>query len=93
VSTQRACTKPFSRLCRPHRVAGLTGGCTALVTMRPFRAPYPTISDAERIGGGQIALPGEVSLAHHGVLFVDELPECTRHVLEVLRQPLDEGVV
>src|ERR687886_1935102 len=78
---------------RIHRVAGLTDGRTALVTSRPFRAPHHTISDVGLIGGGQIPLPGEVSLAHHGVLFLDELPEFRRHVLEVLRQPLEKGQV
>jgi magnesium chelatase family protein len=77
---------------RTHRVAGLTGDRTALVMTRPFRAPHHTISDVGLIGGGHIPLPGEVSLAHNGVLFLDELPECRRHVLEVLRQPLAEGL-
>jgi magnesium chelatase family protein len=76
-----------------HRVAGLTGARTAVVTTRPFRAPHHTITDVGLIGGGQVPLPGEVSLAHYGVLFLDELPECGRHVLEVLRRPLDDGVV
>jgi magnesium chelatase family protein len=67
------------------RVACLTGGRTAVVTTRPFRAPHHTISDVGLIGGGQLPMPGEVSLARHGTLLVDELPECTRHVLEVLR--------
>src|SRR5215216_4953443 len=78
---------------RIHRVAGRTGDRTALVTTRPFRAPHHTISDAGLIGGGQVPLPGEVSLAHHGVRFLDEWPECRRHVLDVLRQPLEDGVV
>jgi magnesium chelatase family protein len=78
---------------RIHRVAGLTGGRTAFVTVRPFCAPHHTISDVGLIGGGQLPMPGEVSLAHHGVLFLDELPEFRRHVLEVLRQPLDNGIV
>jgi hypothetical protein len=78
---------------RIHRVAGLTGGRTALVSTHLCRAPHHTISDAGLIGGGQVAMPGEVSLAHHGVLFLDAWPECRRHVLEVLRQPLEEGVI
>jgi magnesium chelatase family protein len=76
-----------------HSVAGLTGDRTALVTTRPCRAPHQTISDAGLIGGGHVPMPGDVSLAHHGVLFLDERPECRRHVLEVLRQPLEEGVL
>jgi magnesium chelatase family protein len=77
---------------RIHRVAGLTGRQAACVTTRPCRAPHHTISDVSVIGGGQIPMPGEVALAHHGVLCFDVVPECTRHVLEVLRQPLEEGV-
>ena len=60
---------------RIHRVAGLTGDRTALVTTRPFRAPHHTISDAGLIGGGHVPMPGDVSLAHHGVLFLDARPE------------------
>ena len=77
---------------RIHSVAGLTGGRTAVVTTRLFRAPYHTISAVGLIGGGQWPLPGKVSLAHHGLLFLDELPECTRHGLEVWRQSLEKSI-
>ena len=77
---------------RLHRVAGRTGARTALVTARPCRAPHHTISDVGLIGGGQVPLPGDVSRAHHGVLFPDELPERRRHGLEVLRQRLERGI-
>jgi magnesium chelatase family protein len=78
---------------RIHSVAGLTGDRTAWVTTRPCRAPHHTISDAGLIRGGHMPIPGDVSLAHHGVLCLDGRPEFRRHVLEVLRQPLEEGVL
>jgi magnesium chelatase family protein len=78
---------------RLHRVAGHTGARTTLVTTGPCRAPYHTISVVGLIGGWHLPRPGEVSRAHHGILFLDKLPEFRRHVLEVLRQPLEEGII
>jgi magnesium chelatase family protein len=76
-----------------YSIMGLLPDHKGLITIRPFKAPHHTISDAGLIGGGHLPRPGEVSLAHNGVLFLDEMPEFKKHVLEVLRQPLEDGMV
>ena len=76
-----------------HSIVGLLKPGQALVTRRPFRTPHHTASDAGLLGGNINPTPGEISLAHHGVLFLDELPEFKRSVLETMRQPLEEGRV
>jgi magnesium chelatase family protein len=88
----RALTDALETTCI-RSVAGRTGARTALVTTRPWRAPHHTIAAVGLIGGGQVPLPGEESRAHHGILWLDELPACRRHELEGRRQPLEEGVL
>lgn len=87
------CLEEAVEVTRIHSVAGLLAPGEPLLRTRPFRAPHHTISDGGMVGGGGVPRPGEVSLAHHGVLFLDELPEYRRNILEALRQPLEDGHV
>ncbi len=76
-----------------HSVAGKVSGSGGLLSHRPFRSPHHTVSDVALVGGGSTPQPGEISMAHNGVLFLDEMPEFSRHALEVMRQPLEERVI
>lgn len=76
-----------------HSIAGILTKQTPLILTRPFRAPHHTISSTSLVGGGRIPKPGEISLAHNGVLFLDELPEFNKNTLEVMRGPLEDGIV
>ena len=76
-----------------HSIAGILPNNTPIITTRPFRAPHHTVSAVSLVGGGRIPKPGEISLAHFGVLFLDELPEFNKQTLEVMRGPLEDRVI
>lgn len=76
-----------------HSIAGTLKPEIPIITTRPFRSPHHTISSTSLVGGGRIPKPGEISLSHYGVLFLDELPEFNQHTLEVLRGPIEDGIV
>ena len=76
-----------------HSIAGELHKNMPIITTRPFRAPHHTVSGTSLVGGGRIPKPGEISLAHFGVLFLDELPEFNKNTLEVMRKPLEDGIV
>ena len=76
-----------------HSAAGKIGNEGGLITHRPFRSPHHLASEVAIVGGGSSPVPGEISLSHNGILFLDELPEFSRSVIEVLRQPLEDGVI
>src|SRR5262249_10829522 len=88
---RRADARETPRL--PRGAARLTHGRTAVITTRPFPPPHPTLGEVGVIGGGQVLMPEEMSVAHHGILLLDELPEFKRRVWEVLRKPLEDGVL